>query len=355
VSIYRSAAGTWGVDFRDEWNRRVRKPVGTEAAARAVEAKLREQADMNRAALRRMQAAPQLSADDALDAYLAHVRANPRTKEHMKDRLGRALRAIGQQQLEQITPRLVETWREEKAKALSPHTLWRDAKMLRSFGAWLTAESYVLTSPFAQLYPEKPHETSARAISYEEESRIVQAFEVRTLLRVLLALDAGLATQEITDLRKNHVDLTAGVLTSWRTKVKSARTIPLTRRLAAALGEALKNLAPDSLVNSRGGQKLRPHGTTAFLHKARSRLGPHFRFHDLRHTFATRIAAVSTPFVTARLLGHSIPRWSYGKDGLPMLITTREYVHPPLEELRAAIAAMEQRNPNCPQPERKQP
>jgi hypothetical protein len=39
LAIYQAADGTFGIDYRDEWGRRHRKPVDTEDAARARKAR----------------------------------------------------------------------------------------------------------------------------------------------------------------------------------------------------------------------------------------------------------------------------------------------------------------------------
>jgi integrase len=346
VALYQTAEGKWGVDFRDEWGARHRKPVGSREAAAAVEAELKEQALKNKAALAHYQRGEQFSLTEARDFYLAQVRGNENTKAHMRDRLAQFEKHLGQTALAAVTPRLLAQWIESRKQTLSPQTLWRDVKMLRAWGDFLKRENYLVSNPFATLQVEKPTETTARALSYIEEAELLRSFEARTLLRVLLALDAGLATQEIQRLRRNHLDLAQQTLTSWRHKTKRTRTIPLTRRLLAALECAGAKLAPDTLINSRSGKELTAKGTTAFLHKARGRLSFHFRFHDLRHTFATRLAAVASPFVVAELLGHALPRWSFNDQGQPLLTTTRYYVHPSPQELRAAVNAMQTANPN---------
>lgn len=347
MSLYKTSDGKWGVDFRDEWGARHRKPVGSQEAAAAVEAQIREQALQAKAALVHYQKGAALSLADARDVYLAQVRATDQTKRHMAERLVLFERTLGQTNLNAVTPRLLAEWLERRKQTLSQQTLWRDVKMLRAWGEWLKREWYIASNPWATLQVPKPTETTARALTYAEEAELLTTFEPRTLLRILLALDAGLSTQEIQRLRKNHLDFAARNVTSWRPKTKRTRSIPLTRRLAGALEEATANLAPDSLLNSRSGKELTPKGTTAFLHKARSRLTFHFRFHDLRHTFATRLAAVASPFVVSELLGHAIPRWNFNHEGQPMLTTTRFYVHPSPEELRGAVEEMEARNPNC--------
>jgi integrase len=140
-------------------------------------------------------------------------------------------------------------------------------------------------------------------------------------------------------LRRNHVDLENQTITSWRQKTRQTRTIPLTLRLQAMLATTCQGLLPDTLLQQTGGKAVVK--GTDFLKKLWPRVGFHFRFHDLRHTFATRIAAATTnPFVVAALLGHSPAHVIYYR-GAAVPRVTRRYIQPSLEELRAAVLEME--------------
>jgi integrase len=106
--------------------------------------------------------------------------------------------------------------------------------------------------------------------------------------------------------------------------------------LHAALTEQCTHLAPDSLLFTYGGQPVKK--GSDFLKKLWARVGFHFRFHDLRHTFATRLAAVcANPHVVRVALGHALSVFT--DPSLPSV--TGRYVHPGQEEIRQALYQME--------------
>lgn len=348
MSLYQRSDGKWCVDYRDEFNRRHRKPVGSREAALLVESQILDARAEQRRAVRSFQQGEQLALADAREAYLAEVKATDETKAHMRDRLRLFEQHCGQSQLAQVTPLLLKTWMARRAQALSPQTLWRDVKMLRAWFRWLESKNFIFSNPAATLQFPKPTETRARAITYAEEAALLAVLEPGTALRCLLSLDAGLSLGEITALRKNHLDFATHLVNVLvTTKRHAPRSVPMTARLEARLKAAVGHCAPDTFVDSRAGRPVKPHSANKFMPDARRRMGANFRFHDLRHTFATRLAAGgASVFVVSALTGHHLYRWATNREGTPILTELRQYVHPSTEELRAAVAAMEAANPN---------
>ncbi len=354
MSLYQRSDGTWGIRYRDEYNRTWRKPVGTKEAAALLEAQLKEAMAQARRAVRNFSLGEHVELSAALEAYLAQIRCTDRTRQHMCERLDLFRRQLPQTELSQVTPRLLQEWKERRAQQLSQQTLWRDVKMLRTMFAWFKEQGFIAGNPAATLQVSKPTETRARAITYEEERRLLECLQPTTRIRCLLSLDAGLSLGEVISLRRNHLDFAASTLTSFRPKTRRWRTLPLTARLERELREHTKVSLPDSLVISRAGRPVKERSANKFMPRARAIVGTSFRYHDLRHTFATRLASTgASVFAVAALLGHAVPRWTTDQGGRPLLITTRDYVHPPLEELRAAVLAMERANPNCAPQERR--
>lgn len=333
------------VDWMNEWGKRDRRTVRTQATALALDEQLHAQAKDTRRAIRNFQVGETLTLPDALEKYLAQVAARDVTKAHMRQRLGQFIADAGQTALAQVTPLLVKTWFEARATALSPQTLWRDLKMLRKWFQWLQETQHTVANPWATVHMPKPTVTRARAITYAEEWQLHANLQPATWLRSLLSLDAGLSLGEIAALRRHSLDFTqATVRVLITSKDHQPRTVPMTPRLAAALWSQCGRTAPDAPVTQRAGLAVAATSANKFMHKVQQRTGLRFRFHDLRHTFASRLDDTgASPFAVVELLGHSIPRIIVGKQSKPFYVTTRDYVHPTLENLREAILAMAER------------
>lgn len=342
MALYVTTSGTWGVDYRDEYGRRHRKPVGSKEAALHVLANLRESTHTTRAALSNFQAGESLSVEAARDIYLAHLPVTDRTRWNQQQRIDQFARRAGASRITDATPQLLETFIEERRQEVAPTTLAFEAGVLKRWFRWLAQEHYIMSSPAQALDDRQPRGKPAHVLSYTEEAAVLRELRGWTATKFLIAIDAGLRISEVNALRRNHIDLQQATLTVHArpgTKTRASRTLPLTARLAAALTAHAAHLAPDSLLFTFGGAPIRK--GTDFLKKLWPRVGFHFRFHDLRHTFATRLAAhTPNPHAVREALGHALT--TLIDPTLPAV--TGRYVHPPLEEIRAAIQQMDAAN-----------
>jgi hypothetical protein len=107
VALYRTADGKWGIDYRDEWGVRHRRPVGTEAAARAIHLELLQHKALARASLTHFAAGETFSLADARDSYLAHLPVSDRTRWNVRQRIDRLISFTGNAAIGQ--PTSVET------------------------------------------------------------------------------------------------------------------------------------------------------------------------------------------------------------------------------------------------------
>lgn len=170
---------------------------------------------------------------------------------------------------------------------------------------WLMRNPFVAGKPLINVVDEVKRE---RVLSAEEEVRLLAAcVGPRAHLKpiVICALDTGMQQGEIFKLKWADVDLVTRRLTvqAMNSKTLRARQIALTGRLTRAL-EALHALAPpdpEALVFG-----IETNVTKSFM-AVRTETGlTDVRFHDLRHTAATRLAQRGLALTEiARILGHT--------------------------------------------------
>jgi integrase len=123
---------------------------------------------------------------------------------------------------------------------------------------------------------------------------------------IVAALDSGMRRGEILNQRSEHIDLNRCVLSVTHSKTAGgeAREIPLTARLTALLVTITHN-KPEGLIFTFKGRPIQRIKTAwkAAVRRAGIR---YFRFHDLRHTFNTRLMEAGViQDVRMDLMGHS--------------------------------------------------
>jgi integrase len=127
---------------------------------------------------------------------------------------------------------------------------------------------------------------------------------------VLLSLHTGLRRGEVFGLTRAYVDLVAGRVTVHGSKAKSGTTrhVPLNTEARSTLEGWLAQTAGDKdglVFKGKGGQRFNNvrKSWEATLKAANIQK---FRWHDLRHTFASKLVMAGVDLNTVReLLGHS--------------------------------------------------
>ncbi|MGD9818874.1 MAG: tyrosine-type recombinase/integrase, partial [Desulfomonilaceae bacterium] len=163
--------------------------------------------------------------------------------------------------------------------------------------------------PFKQVKMFRPDNTLVRWLSADEEMRLLEACKqsVNPELygMVVVAINTGLRARNIADLRWDQVDLERAVVTVMQ---KGARRLVVP--LNGAVRSVLMSRPRDSEYIFRNAETMAPYvviprRTFARAKKAAGIDRP-FRFHDLRHHFATKIATVAGSLGVVRdLMGHS--------------------------------------------------
>jgi len=259
-----------------------------------------------------------------------------RIKAHFQDLMNRPLEDINQW--------VLEKWRTKRIKdGISPVTVNRDIAALKGVLSKAVEWGVLDVHPLARLKPSPvDHSANVRFLSVDEEKRLREALSNREILvkaerisanqwrkkrgyeekkslkgkafvdhlqpMVLLAMNTGLRRGEIFRLEWADLDLKKKILTIHGGHAKTGRTrhVPLNTEALNVLQQWGKTTAKSGLVfPNKDGQPFdnikRAWGT--LLKEAKIEK---FRFHDLRHHFASKLVMAEVDLNTVReLLGHS--------------------------------------------------
>lgn len=189
-------------------------------------------------------------------------------------------------------------------------------------------------APKDEVAEEKDQNANVRAdyLLVEEEERLMllmtgRLSHIRPI--IIVAINAGGCRRELLVLEVEQVDFNLDVINVKRTKGGNGREAPMTPRVR----ETLKSLWEDGdgkyiFANPEPGKAISDvkYSFTSAVHAAGIE---DFTFHDLRHTFGTRLAAPGADVVKLReLMGHAL------------ITTTTRYMRASDSGMRQAIARM---------------
>lgn len=246
------------------------------------------------------------------------------------------LRAFfGDRTLADITPKLIVAYKNKRYEdGKAPATINRElANLKKAFNLALREWEWCHQNPVTRVSMEKENNKRDRWLSEDEESRLLTACAPWLHDLVTFALHTGMRMGEILELTWRGVDFTRRTVTVLRSKNGERRTIPVNETVLRVLKEKTKvrSLASDLVFCSKAFTPMESgHLRRSFrlaLSKAKIE---EFHFHDLRHTFATRLVQAGIDlYKVQQLLGHKSP------------IMTQRYAHHYPESLRDGVEILD--------------
>jgi integrase len=303
VSLLKRGNVWWSYFYLDGIRHQYSTGATNRRQAETIEARLKEEANNRRFQV--VQADPHMTFAALAARFLAGGTARPHHIYHLKF----LLPFFGETPVLRLTKPMAEEFRNrrKREKAGTPikdATVNRDLSVLRHILYWAVDEQLLEGNPLARLKMARERRTKRQVLSLAEEQRLLPAASPHLRAMIITALDTGMRRGEITSQRWEDVDLDRGLLYVTRSKTPDgeAREIPLTKRLFALLSESRKD---EGIVFDYQGQQVRILKTAwkTALKKGGVR---HVRFHDLRHTFNTRLMEAGVlQEIRMALMGHS--------------------------------------------------
>jgi integrase len=230
-----------------------------------------------------------VSFKELAEDYHAIVDARRRRPGDDRARLACWRTAFGDQDANTITARQIErVLGDLQREGRQPATVLRYLTVLKAVFNRGRRLGLLRENPAAHVQAPKPNNILVRYLTESQEAHLLVALPARFQPIVSTALHTGLRQGELLRLTWADIDWTVGVLTIHETKAGERRRVPMNsvmQTLFTGMKDAGKP-APTDQVFPHDHRYLR----RAFAKAVdRAGLAP-FQFHDLRHTFASRLA-----------------------------------------------------------------
>jgi integrase len=281
--------------------------------------------------------------EELMDRYLTEHAARKSQPRHYQGYANSLTAFFGARTLAEITPKLIveyKNWRY--AAGLKPALINRElASMKKAFDLAVREWEWCRENPVSRVSMERENNQRDRWLSVEEESRLLQACAPCLYELVTFALHTGIRMGEIVELTWRGVDVSRRTVMVFRSKNGERRTIPVnetvlhlikqkaTGRQVSVITQA--DFSGDFVFHSKTGTALESGHLRRAFRLALSKVKiDDFHFHDLRHTFATRLVQAGVDlYKVQRLLGHKSP------------IMTQRYAHHYPESLRDGVEILD--------------
>ncbi len=327
----------WWMSFMFQ-GRQVRRSTGTtdKRLAESILCKVKVQIAEGRFFERREE--EERTFREMMDRYVEERALRKAPKSYGRDRsaLNHLLPVFGNLVLAEITPKLLAAYKtQRRTEQAAPATVNKELQLVRhAFNVAMREWEWCRENPMHRVSLEQVRNEVDRWLTANEEERLFAASSLWLQEIIRFALNTGMRQGEILNLQWQDVDFTRGTLMVMKSKNGTRRTIPLNSTAYELL--AAKQAAPRT---SQGPVFKTPLGNTLQVRflvrefcEARDRAGiPDFRFHDMRHTFATRLVQRGIDlYKVQRLLGH--------KTGT----MTQRYAHHSPESLRDGVNVLDE-------------
>ncbi len=299
MALRRKSNGIWYIDTTAPDGRRIRQSAGTRDRTQALEYHDRIKADLWRQS--RLKDKPDRTWREAVVKYLDEKKHKRSIKKDVE--AFRWLdRYFGNRRLSEITRDEIHRVRDIKREETSPTTANRMLQIVRALMRKAEREwEWIDRAPAVQLLQEPKRRI--RWITKPEATALLRALPDHLAAIVRFALATGLRESNIVHLEWSQIDLARG--TAWvhadLTKNRRAISVPLNQDAIGVIRQQIGK-HPVRVFTYRG-NPVNGANNTAWR-SALTRAGiKDFRFHDLRHTWASWHVQAGTPLHVLQELG----------------------------------------------------
>ena len=248
---------------------------------------------------------------------------------HLKPFFGNCL-------LPEVTPSLLNEYKVmRRLEGATPASINREmALMKHAFSLAVREWEWTRDNPVKKISMEKENNKRDRWLTRDEEKRLLEDAPPWLREIIVFALNTGMRLGEILSLTWKAVDLKRRTAMILKSKNGERRTIPLNEAAIEVLkGKSkIRSLKTNLVFYNENHNQYDYSNLEKAFRSALDKAGiEDFRFHDLRHCFATKLVQRGVDLYKVQLLlGHKTP------------LMTQRYAHHYPESLREGVEALGQ-------------
>lgn len=324
MSVFKKGNNKWYYRFQLNGKEYYRACKGAVDQKTALQYEAIVKAEIMKGNLGILDNKPKPTLKNAIKIYLEYSENNKKSYKGDIRSTTIFLEYFGNINLEDITPAKIEDFKRDVKKSTGNKnaTINRYLQALSKMLNIAVANELINKNPMWSIKKLKENNYKTRVLSIEEEKNLFEEIEKgyevigrerikKTIFPyihlkpiIICALQTGMRKSEILKLKWSNIDFEYNFIELLETKSGKARKIPISSKLMIVLNE-IQNNTEYVFVNAQTNQPYRDihRAFESVLEKAKIK---DFRFHDFRHTAATRMLEKGADIRTVQeILGHS--------------------------------------------------
>lgn len=338
----RRGGEIWAIGYADV-DGRLRKER-TKAANRTLARRIladREDA-VERARLQNMRSVKELLAPKTCptirifsEEYMTHVDAqcSEGTAKRYRNLLKNAiLPRLGSLTLKEATAGHIQKYADGRLKEVSPASTRQELMFLSGMFREAIKRDIIDRNPLVRVDKPAISNLIVRYLDHDEEKNLLAFTREPLRSAIRISIHSGLRDGELRNLTWADVRLRERAIVVRNTKSKRDRIVPMSRTLYELLDKMPRHIkSPYVITNTDTGTKYDHFNNTAWKKALVDAGVKNFRWHDLRHTFGSRLAQAGVPILTIKeLMGHS------------QITVTMRYAHLAPSNLQTAVTVLDE-------------
>jgi len=307
----RKDSGLWWMSIRHN-GRRIQKSLETsdKKLAQAIEARIK--IDVVEGSYFEKLIGRNKTFKDMVDKFLKEYA--PKVSSNMQRSYTTSLKHLnpffGESNLLSISPKMVSRYKVlRNDEGAAPATINRELSMLsKAFNLCVKEWEWVKDNPASRVPKEKENNERDRWLTEDEEKTILDNSPEWLREIIIFNLNTGLRLQELLLLEWSRVNLLRRTILIKETKNNNPKTLPLNKIALDVLNQRskVKSIKNDYVFLNSNGKKINPSVLRVSFYAVLKKVGiENLWLHDLRRTFATRLAQAGVDlYKISKLLGH---------------------------------------------------
>jgi site-specific recombinase XerD len=303
------SSGEWWIRYADQYGHIHREKVGPKGLAHKAYEKRKTQIREGKFFPDELGQRRDMLFKDMAKLYLEeHSKVNKKSYPTDCYNISRLIQAFGEKALSEITTQDVERFKAKVSQEVSIATANRLLALLGGVFNKAVSWKKTKTNPVREVKKFKENNERIRYLIEEEESRLRAVFPERHWAKVEVAFHTGMRRAEEFNLMWPNVNFNTRTITIPKSKNGEMRHIKMNERVAEILRNLPSRLKSEWVFPSNSGKT--PVNANNFVNRvfkpalSEAKISD-FHWHDLRHTFASRLTMKGVDLRTVQeLMGH---------------------------------------------------